>query len=150
MTSGADVIFKFKHIFIKRRNEAAAVRLQTLLRGRMQRLKYLRLRHRVLAAAVFIQSFIRMRQIRVRYLRHQYLERERAAFVCQKFLRGYLAFRYINSRALERVGVAMDHLSNQMDRLTLKHKTDLQIKLRFAWRLHKRRKEIAKEKKLAK
>ena len=78
------------------------------------------------------------------------MRRERAAIACQKYLKGYLAFKLIKSLSLERVAVAVDHLTYQIDRLTLKHQTDLQIKLRFAWRLHKRRQAIAKKKKKAK
>ena len=123
MRTNADVIFKFKNIFIRRRNGEAAVRLQALLRGSMQRRKYLRLRERVRRAAQQIQAFMRMRQARRRYLRLRRQKREEAALVCQKYLRGYLALK--QATGFNRMDVAMHRLTNQIDRLTIKHQTDL-------------------------
>lgn len=120
MSSRADVIFKFKDIFIRRRNEDAAVRLQSLLRGAIQRRKYLRERSRRSSAATTIQAFVRMRWVRTRYLRFQLLRRESAAIVCQKLLKGYMTFRRIKNLTFARLDAAVDHLTSLIDRMTLR------------------------------
>lgn len=59
-----DFIFKVKQKYIKRRNNEAARKIQSILRGRIQRLRYLKTRDIKVYCISKIQAFVRMKQQR--------------------------------------------------------------------------------------
>ena len=87
---------------------------------------------------------MRMKWARRAFLKYIHDSRYNAAIRIQKYLKGYLIHKKWKDVLHDAV---ISRLSAHFRELKLKLHTDSQIKIRFAWRLHRRRKLLKKAKK---
>lgn len=125
----------------------AAAKIQAAARGFLTRCWYRRLYATQVGAAIRVQSMMRMKWARRRFLKYIHDVRYNSATCIQKFLKGYLIHKEWKQVMHESV---INRLSAHFRELKLKLHTDSQIKIRFAWRLHQRRKQLKKAKRLKK
>ena len=64
-----DFIFKVKQKYIKKKNNEAARKIQSILKGRLQRMRFIKERDITRYCVTKIQCYIRMKQQRARYMR---------------------------------------------------------------------------------
>lgn len=142
----ADFLHKVRNKYLQKRNDQAATKIQSLARSFLVRCWYRPYYAERRGAAVMLQKNVRMILYRRRFLDHLDATKCDAATRIQKYLKGFLTHRKYKEVLHETV---IARLRQHFRELKLKLHTDAQIKIRFAWRLHKRRKTLktAKQKK---
>ena len=127
-----DFIFKVKQKYIKKRNNDAARKIQSILVGRLQRHRYLKERDIKVYCCTRIQCFFRMKQERQRYMRMLAYLYFTSAIKCQKYLRGFIVYKSMKD---EKRGITIRIMEGAISDMVHKHQFDLRCRL---WPVYKR------------
>ena len=146
----AEFILKVKEKYIVKRNNQAALKLQSVFKGFVVRTRYRQERDAKVYGVTKLQSLGRMWLARRRYLDLRSWWKSSAALTIQKYCRGRIGRRQFEDyKRFEMVDVLADMVGSMKRR----HELDLAVKLSYAWSKHKikvaKKKAKAKKKKAA-
>ena len=90
IASESDFIHNVKNQYIRKKNNAATLKIQTWYRKLVCWRAYRILRAHTVPKVTFIQSFVRMLWIRRPYLKYKRSEKQTASILVQRYLKRYL------------------------------------------------------------
>lgn len=90
ITSESDFIHNVKNQYIRKKNNAATLKIQTWYRKLVCQRAYRIFRAKKVSQIMFIQAFIRMLWIRRPYLKYKRSEKQKASILVQRYLKRYL------------------------------------------------------------
>lgn len=131
---------------MKKKNYETATHLQAFFRGCLTRMWYRAFKRVRIQAITYVQACMRRTWARRKYLRILAIRYSKASILIQRFTKGYLVSK-VWAEKLHRA--IIDRLTAHFRVVRHTLHTDSQIKIRFAWRIHKQRKRIKAEKKKA-